>query len=167
MSGTVKGYSRAQVLLHWSVVVLIVFQYAASDSIVAAWSDHLKGRPPSAAPPAAALLHIAAGLLILLLALTRIALRMTSGAPKPPEDESWFLRFSAEAVHISIYGLLLLLPLLGAAAWFLDIEFAALAHAYLQFVLLGLIAMHVAGALFQHVVRRSGVLMRMFRPEPR
>jgi hypothetical protein len=39
-------------------------------------------------------------------------------------------------------------------------------HELLQNVLLVMIALHIAGALFQHFVLRSQVLMRMFRPEP-
>lgn len=38
-------------------------------------------------------------------------------------------------------------------------------HALLTTLLLGAIVLHIAGALFLHFIRRSDVLMRMFRLE--
>ena len=64
------------------------------------------------------------------------------------------LRLFAEIVHVAIYVLLLLLPLSGVAAWFLSIPGADSAHVLLQQALLAAIILHVAGALFQHFVRR-------------
>ncbi len=98
------------------------------------------------------LLHIGAGSLILLLALVRIYLRLVRGAPSPPRYEAWLLQFTAEAVHVSIYVLLLSLPATGAAAWLLGMPFAGVLHSWLTNFLLGAIALHVGGALFQHVV---------------
>ncbi len=164
MAGKVKGYSPTQVTLHWIVVVLVAFQFVAHDGIEDAWRAIVReGKSGSAEP--VAYLHIAAGTLILILALARIYLRFTRGAPSPPADEPRILQITAEAVHGSIYLLLLLLPVTGLVAWFLVVEAAAEIHEWLQTFLLLAIALHVGGALFQHVVRRSDVLMRMFRPE--
>jgi cytochrome b561 len=113
-----------------------------------------------------AYLHVAAGISVLLLALMRIYLRLTRGAPAPPADEPRLLQLTAEAVHGTIYLLLFLLPLSGAVAWFLGVKLAGDVHELLQNVLLVMIALHIAGALFQHFILRSQVLMRMFRPEP-
>ena len=84
-----------------------------------------------------------------------------------PRDEPLLLRWSGEAVHVSIYILLLLLPVTGSVAWFLGVELAGDAHELLQNLLLAAIALHVAGALFQHFVFRSEVLMRMLLPQRR
>lgn len=72
---------------------------------------------------------------------------------------------TAEAVYAIIYLLLILLPISGAVAWFAGVKPVGSAHALLTNALLGAIALHIAGALFQHFIRRSSVLMRMFRPE--
>ncbi len=165
MTQTVTGYSRVQIALHWIVVILVAFQFVANEPMSSAWRAFLDGRLPSGFFDPLVLLHIGAGSLILLLALVRIYLRLVRGAPSPPQDEAWLLQFSAEAVHVSIYVLLLSLPATGAAAWLLGMPFAGVLHSWLTNILLGAIALHVGGALFQHVVRRSDVLLRMFKPQ--
>ena len=163
----VTGYSPAQMALHWIVVVLVAFQFLAHDGIEDAWRAFVRSEPLPAGNPVLAYMHIVAGIAVLLLALIRIYLRFTRGAPAPPADEPRFLQLVAEAVHWSIYGLLLLLPLSGGVAWFLGVEPAGDAHELLQKLLLAAIALHVAGALFQHFILRSQVLMRMLRPQSR
>ena len=164
MSKTPAGYAPIQIGLHWAVVVLVTFQYVAHKSIEATWDAFRRGE----AVPAEALtyLHMAAGSTVLVLALIRIGLRLTHGAPPPPKDEPRLMQLFAEGVHLAIYGLLLLLPLSGLLAWFLGALWAASIHVVLQTCLLGAISLHVAGALFQHFIRRSDVLMRMLRTAP-
>ena len=166
MPKTVTGYSSIQIGLHWAVVVLVAFQYVAHSGIEAAWNALRHDEMPPPGSEALTYLHIGAGGAVLVLALARIGLRLTRGAPPPPADEPRLLQLFAEAVHIAIYILLLLLPLSGLAAWFLEAPVAGSIHVLLKNALLASIALHVAGALFQHFVRRSDVLMRMLRPEP-
>lgn len=83
----------------------------------------------------------------------------------PPPDEPRLLQIAAEAVHGLIYLLLFLLPISGSVAWFLGVEAAGDAHGLFKNLLLGAIVLHITGALFQHFIRRSDVLMRMFKPE--
>lgn len=165
--GKVTGYSPLQVTLHWSVVVLVAFQFVAHDGIEDSWRAFRRDEAMPADALVLTYLHVAAGILVLLLALARIYLRLTRGVPAPPPDEPRVLHLVAEAVHGSIYLLLLLLPVTGLVAWFLGVKLAGDAHALLQNLLLAAIALHIAGALFQHFVLRSQVLMRMFRPDPR
>lgn len=165
MSEKISGYSRLQVGLHWAVVILVAFQFLAHNAIEAAWSTLSEGGVPSEKPALLVYLHIAGGLLILALALGRICLRITRGAPAPPKDEPRILKIISEAVHGLIYVMLLSLPVSGAVAWFFNIRLAGLIHEYLQTLLLALIAAHIAGALFQHLIRRSDVMMRMFAPD--
>lgn len=166
MPKTMTGYSSIQIGLHWAVVVLVAFQYVAHNGIEAAWRALERDELPPAEGAALTNLHIASGMLVLLLALTRIGLRMTRGAPPPPSDEPRLLQLFAEVVHVAIYALLLLLPLSGLIAWFLAVPSAGSIHVLMTNALLVAIVLHVAGALFQHFVRRSDVLMRMLRPKP-
>lgn len=163
----VTGYSTAQMALHWIVVLLVAFQFLAHDGIEDVWRAFVLNEPPPAGNSVLAYMHIFAGIAVLLLALIRIYLRLTRGAPAPPEDEPRLLQLTAEAVHWSIYLLLLLLPLSGGVAWFLGVARAGDLHELLQKFLLAAIALHVAGALFQHFILRSQVLMRMLRPQSR
>ena len=161
----VTGYSATQIALHWAVVVLVAFQFLAHDGVEASWRAFSRGET---APPDAAVLtylHIGTGVLIGLLIAARLYLRLIRGAPKPPADEPRILQIVAEAIHGLIYLLLFLLPLSGMVAWFAGAEGAAAAHVLFKTVLLAAIVLHVAGALFQHLVRRSDVLMRMLRPQ--
>jgi len=162
----VKGYSRTQVTLHWIVVVLVAFQFVAHDGIEDAWRSLVRGQSGADADTAPlAYMHIAAGSLILVLALARIYLRFTRGTPPPPPNEPRLMHITAEAVHGSIYVLLLLLPISGLVAWLFVVEAGGDAHELMQNLLLLAIALHIGGALFQHFVRRSDVLMRMLSPE--
>lgn len=166
MARNVTGYSPMQIVLHWTVVVLVAFQFLAHAGIEQSWRAFIRGDEVADADATTlTYLHIAAGVLIFLLALARIYLRLTRGAPSPPVDEPRFLQVIAEAVHGSIYLLLLLLPISGSITWFLGIEAAGAVHRLLKNLLLAAIVLHIAGALFQHFVRRSDVLMRMFKPE--
>jgi cytochrome b561 len=163
----VTGYSPSQIALHWIVAVLVAFQFLAHDGIEESWRAFWRSELPPAGAAVLTYLHIVAGILILFLALLRIFLRLTRGVPAPPADEPYVLHLLAEAVHGSIYLLLILLPVSGSIAWFLEVKVAGDAHELMQDFLLAAIALHVAGALFQHLVLRSQVLIRMFLPERR
>lgn len=164
---TVTGYSRVQIALHWMVVVLVVFQFVAHDGMVSAWTAYLDGEQPPAGTGVMSTLHIAGGSLILLMMLSRSYLRFTRGAPPPPADEPRLLQLVAEGVHLALYAILLSLPISGALAWFAGYRLAGTIHDWLTNLLLGAIALHIGGALYQHVVRRSNVLIRMFRARSR
>ncbi len=166
MAGSkVTGYSSVQVALHWIVVFLVAFQFLVHDGMEESWRAYLRGQPAPADGATLTYLHIAAGILTLLLALLRIYFRIARGVPSPPPEEPRPLQIVAAAVHGSIYLLLILLPLSGGVAWFAGVEGAGEAHELMTNLLLAAIVLHVGGALFQHVVLRSQVLIRMFRPQ--
>lgn len=52
--------------------------------------------------------------------------------------------------------MIILIPLSGAANWFLGIEAAGEAHEVLTTVLLMLVGLHIAGALYHQFVLRDG-----------
>lgn len=165
MKRDVTGYSAAQVALHWSVVVLIVFQFVASDAMERSWRALERGEARPAADAVLTNLHAVSGITILLLVFARIWLRVTRGAPKPPADEPWILHMAAEATHGLLYLLLLAMPVTGAVAWFGGVRLAGATHGLLTNLLLIAVFLHVGGALFQHFVRRTDVVMRMLRPQ--
>jgi cytochrome b561 len=165
MARNVTGYSTAQVALHWAVVVLVAFQFLAHDGMEESWNAFERGEAAPADASALTYLHIGTGILVLLLALARVFLRVTRGAPKPPADEARIMQILAEATHGVIYLLLFLLPVSGMVAWFGGIERAGDGHEVMTNVLFFAIVLHIGGALFQHFVKRSDVLMRMLRPQ--
>src|SRR5690606_9859286 len=94
----------------------------------------------------------------------RLGLRLIRGVPAAPKDDPLPIRLLADAIHWLIYALLIALPLAGGTAWLAGISPAADVHEFLSDILLYAIVLHVGGALFQHFIRRSDVLIRMLRP---
>lgn len=158
-----KAYSRAQVVLHWVVFALVTLQYILSPPIAEAWSDIRAGIEPAIEPPVIG--HVIGGLVVLALVVWRLILRSRRGVPPPPDTQPAALRMAAHVTHWALYAALILLPITGAAAWFGGVEAAAGAHSVLRIVLLALIVLHVAGALYHQFWVRDGLMARMGRPK--
>lgn len=153
------GYSPAQIRLHWLVAALIALQYLLHEPIVAAWKAFRVGDTP--APQPLVVLHVVGGLAILALVLWRLGLRWRRGAPPTPEAEPAPLRLAAKAAHVTLYALMVAMPLSGAAAWFGGIGAAAALHGRLRIVLLALIGLHVLAVLAHQLVFRTNLMQRM------
>lgn len=131
--------------------------------------------------------HRHVGVLVLLLFVARVALRIRSGKLPPTGDPSRLTHAAAALVHAALYALLLALPLLGWAlndalgkpAHLLGVALPALVgadedladellawHQDAAWLLLGLVLLHAAAALWHHFVLRDGVLRTML-PKPR
>ncbi len=158
-----KGYSTAQILLHWVVALLILSQFLLGDYISGAFREVMRGT----VPPFDWLVwsHIAGGIAVLLLAVWRLALRGPRGAPPPPEDIHPGTRIAAVVSHWALYALLVLLPVSGLVAWFGQVGQAGEVHEAMTTVLLVLVAMHVAAALWHQFWLKDRLLLRMMRPE--
>lgn len=165
MSSSARGYSKLQIWLHWVVVLLVLFQFLGNQGMGNAWEALQHGRTADPADLQWAYLHASAGLLALLFMVWRFYLRFTRGTPPLPENEHPALRFVARAAHVLLYGLIVVVAASGAAAWFAGIEQAAEAHEVLKTVLLAVVLLHIAGALYQRFILRSGVLERMIRTD--
>ncbi len=158
-----SGYSLAQIVLHWVVVVLVALQFLVADGMADAFET--LEETGAAEPSVWSNLHIAGGVTIFVLMLVRLFLRNSRGTPPPPVDEAPLMRNAAQAVHWAFYALLVLLPLSGAIAWFRGNDSAAEVHEVLKVVLLVLIGLHIAAAVYHHFVLKSPLLSRMTRPE--
>ncbi|MGC6400899.1 YceI family protein [Sphingomonas sp. FW199] len=171
-SATVR-YAGIAILLHWALAILMLGQLGFG------WA--LDGLPP-ASRFAAYQLHKSIGILILVLTLARIIARVT--LPRPgPATESKPAHALATLVHAGLYGVMLAGPLTGWAlvstakmklptllfgiiplphlplgpAWHEPAEWL---HGMLAWLLAGLVALHVAGALHHHL-RRDDIVARM------
>ena len=159
---------------HWLVVLLVALQYA-SKWLPAGFAGLAKAQMRA--------WHNGIGPAILLLMLARLAWRLTHRVPPPPSDLPVPLQLLSRGTHWLFYAILVLLPVLGwiavsgygGSATLLRLvplpplapRDAALAgrvghaHAILAWALLGVIALHVAGALYHALVKRDGVVRRM------
>ena len=128
-------------------------------------------------------LHLSFGVLILAVAVVRLAWRATHAEP-PPEDgvPPWQAQ-SARIIHWLLYVLLFVLPILGwiNASWrgfpvvMFGLELPKLVatrvpgwgwtgdvhSCWPNYAMLALVGLHVAAALYHYFVRRDGVLQRM------
>lgn len=168
-------FDRGTRLLHWLTagLMLTVFALAFSIDLATTRASHV----------AFLQLHRSVGLTIWLVTLIRLLWRQTAKYPDWPSDLSPLMRAAAKTTEYGLYTLLLLQPLLGllqtnARGDRVNLFFLGnlpalveknralagdllLAHKAVGFSLLGLIALHVAAALYHHFVRRDDVLTAM------
>jgi cytochrome b561 len=155
-------YHTNQQAAHWLIVFLVVFQFFSGPAMEAAMTI---GYVDGALPPAGILyVHGIIGTAILLTMLWRVSLRVRFGAPPPPDTIPRPLQILARATHYTFYAILIAMPLAGIAAVFFVsqawAEWLGYAHGITSYVLLGVIALHLAGN-FVHIVKRDGTIRRM------
>jgi cytochrome b561 len=153
------GYSRAQIWLHWGAAAALLVAFASHEAMQAAW--RAVGRGGEYTTP---FLHIGAGVAVLAIALARLWLRRRRGAAAPVATAPGWMTAAAGLTHAALYVLMILLPATGAAAWFLGLREAGEIHELMFNLGLALVGLHVAAALFHHLVRRDSLLLRMWRP---
>jgi cytochrome b561 len=132
------------------------------------------------------ILHKNGGVIILLLMLARIAWRLGHPPPPLPESVPPIQQLASRVVHLGLYGMLLFMAVTGyvrvAAGGFpiemLDAigmprlaprsdalaETAQTLHRYGRLVLMALVLLHVGAAAFHGIVKRDGVVSRMWPP---
>ena len=156
-----KGYSRIQIVLHWTIAALVIFQLFVNEAMQHAFSDRLDGGPIDEF--GGAILHISVGVTVLVLGAIRLAIRAFRGAPAPYKDTPAILAWLGHATHFLLYGFIFAMPLTGAVAWFFGVEFSAELHEIGRLVLVPAIGFHIIGALAEHFVFRNDTLKRMLR----
>lgn len=178
-----ETYSSGARHFHWWTVALISIQLPLGIVMVN------YGARTNFAPPTGQMYdaHKLIGMLILVFVLARLAYRILHGAPgDEPTLEPW-QRLVSHVTHWAIYALLLIVPITGWLATSAYGPFQpfgislprllgdnqALAeriygvHKIAAILLALLVAMHVGAALFHYVVRKDGVLNRMWPGLPR
>ena len=158
-----KGYSSAQIGLHWIIALLIALQFLFNEPMGEAFDSLMRGTVPPFSWGVWA--HIAGGVAILALVLWRVALRRSRGVPPPPEGDGTLLGRAATLGHWALYALMLLLPVSGLVAWFGGVDTAAEAHEVMTSLLLVVLAVHVAAALWHQFWLKDHLLLRMMRAE--
>ncbi|MFN7223753.1 MAG: cytochrome b [Paracoccaceae bacterium] len=157
-----KGYSLTQIALHWLVAGLIALQFLLNEPMSDAWDVVEDGGSVGFDPLVAA--HVFGGIAILALVLWRIGLRLTRGVPDLPLTDPAHMRLAAHLGHMGLYALMVAIPVSGAVAWFVGIETAAEVHEVMTTLLLVLVAVHAAAAVWHQFWLKDGLLLRMKRP---
>lgn len=126
--------------------------------------------------------HKLLGFLVLWLSAGRLIYRLVHGAPPDEPTLEWWQKAASHLVHWALYGLLLIVPLLGwigislfpSLTVFNLFDLPALAppneeaakrvlfvHGWLAILLALMVCAHIGAALFHHFIRKDGVLRRM------
>lgn len=158
-----RGYTAAQIVLHWVSAILVIAAFVTHDAMQAAakavkdgsWSGY----------DAALLVHVIGGSVVFLLALWRLGMLGRRGAPPLPDDEPPVLRAAALVVKVLLYAIMIVMPVSGVLNWFGGVELAGQLHRLMEPVVPLTILIHLLGALYQQFWLKSGVLTRMLRPE--
>lgn len=158
-----QAYTRTQIILHWIVAIMVIFQIVVHENMVSAWRAYVRGEEIAAADQLLTAIHVWGGVAIGVFAAWRLWLRFAHSAPALPESESPLFRFIASATHVLLYALMIGLPLTGIAAWFFDFRDMAELHEIARIPLILLVVIHIAGALAQKFWFKSDVMDRMIR----
>jgi cytochrome b561 len=160
-------YTGSQILLHWTIAVLIVLQVVIGEDIKPAYQAFSRGTEPAAGDIFNANIHVYVGLVVLVLAIWRIAVRLRDGVPAPPPEESVLLKRIAAATHFLLYLFIFGMPITGALAWYFSFRAMGEIHELAKPVIIVVVGLHAAAALWQHFYVKSDVLVRMLRPAGR
>jgi cytochrome b561 len=132
-------------------------------------------------------IHESAGLTLLMVALARLAWRLSHPPPPLPDSVPLPLRKTAAGVHHTLYAMLILQPILGfiaTNAWgfpmrgetaylgFIDLPkfmetneslagTVQFVHTVGGYTILVLLVLHIGGVVFHQAIRRDGILLRM------
>jgi cytochrome b561 len=167
-------FSVLQRVLHWVMAVLILAMLFIGVGMVS-----------TVAPRYLTLvaIHRPLGVAILVLVVVRLVVRLLRGAPPLPADLPGWQAVAAKASHVVLYGLMVVMPLLGwamlSAGGYPVVLYGSLhlptivphdetlhavlwdAHAVLAYVFFVTILVHVSAALLHAWVRRDGVFESM------
>ncbi len=174
-----ENYGAVAKFFHWLIFLLLALQFAVG------WLMPHIGRDT----PNEGLVnwHLSLGAAILAVIVLRFLWRLRNPVPAPSTLTSWERKL-ALVTHWSLYLLVFGMTMLGWAAanfrgWtvmlFGVLPLPALApkgtawahtagdvHITLVYVLLGVIGLHVAGALFHFFIRKDRVMQRMLMGDP-
>ncbi|TNH38369.1 cytochrome b/b6 domain-containing protein [Paracoccus haeundaensis] len=180
---TKASYGSVARSLHWLTALIIL-----SNIALGLWAERIP-LEQMALKVQVFSFHKTLGLAALVVALVRIGWALTQTRPAPVHPERRLETLLAEAVHWTLYGSMVLVPVTGwiehaATDGFAPIlwplgqglplvpKSPALAmvmaqvHHVFAFLLIGSVVLHVAGAIKHAVIDRDGVLGRMTRGVP-
>jgi cytochrome b561/polyisoprenoid-binding protein YceI len=176
-------YSRTAMWLHWAIALLLVYNFALGER-----TEDLERGPELFA---IFQLHKSIGITVLLLSVWRLWVRLRHPRPAPVVDGVWAKRLSS-LVHTGFYVVMIGAPLtgwiivstsktkiptllfgmipwphlpLGSLGRALH-EVAEEAHEAMATVLIGLIALHVIGAIRHQFFMKDGLIERMMPVSP-
>ncbi len=175
-------YALVQRLLHWLIALLVLGVLGVGMTLGFLGFDGVKETFGGDVTNVLYSLHKTFGVTILALMILRLALRLTLGVPHYRPPLPGFERVASRLVHGLFYVALLAMPVIGwlaTAAGGYPVQFFGWAlpgfigkdkdlsetlfslHSFVGWVILGLIVLHVGGAMRHWLIKRDGVMARM------
>ncbi|SHE37069.1 cytochrome b561 [Loktanella atrilutea] len=156
-------YTAPHMMLHWLIAVAVGIQIIFADAMGASFDAKMENIEIGTGWTGGAIFHALLGATIGILMLWRLALRLTTDIPPPPESAG-VIQTVSRATHWLFYAILIGMPIVGALAWFIPSETLAEVHDVTGKVLIGLIVLHIAGALYHHFVAGDKAVLRRMLP---
>jgi cytochrome b561/polyisoprenoid-binding protein YceI len=181
-----QRYTAVAIALHWAIALMIIGLIG-----VGWFMENMLGDAPAdrAQYQTIVQLHKSFGITVLLLSVARIAWRIMNPPPKEPPMPGW-QAMASRTVHVLFYILIIAMPLSGwimasASGAFetryfgtVDIRLPVIptldagtregledtfgsAHSLMAWTIVGLLVLHVAGALKHQFVDKDGLMARM------
>lgn len=167
-------FTPLQRALHWLMAICILAMLFVGVGMVSTVAPKYLGLIT---------LHKTLGITLLVLVVIRLGVRLRYGAPALPSDLPIPMKLAAQLSHYLLYGLMIVMPLLGwgmlSAADYPVVLWGGVrlppilpqsdrlhsllwdAHHYLGLAFYALILLHLAAALYHALVRRDGVFAAM------
>jgi len=157
------SYSTIQIVLHWLVAALVLFQLFFGESMQAVVDAKDGGGEISATDQILGSAHYWIGLIILVLVSLRLAARRIFGAPVPPRSGHEWTQMAARISHWLFYALLVLTPIAGLLAFHVGDPWGDI-HKFNKPAFIFLIVIHGLAALYHQFWLKDGTLRRMILP---
>lgn len=173
MSVEVKRYHPALIGLHWllaiAILLAIVFGSFVLDGMA---NDNIH-------KPGLLRMHVTLGILILIFTVVRLIVRARTAKPAPLVTGKPLMDKLAVGIHHLLYALTVLVTLAGLKLAFSADLFGVLyqqvgnlpkdfddyaaheIHGLMAYALLGVVAVHIAGALQHQFILKDGIFSRM------
>lgn len=173
-----RAWNRIAQILHWVTAAMILGQFVLgwlTEKAPDRQAEFLFGRS-----------HFQLGVLLAGLILMRLFWRLSHAAPPPPPGEPTWRHGLATTAHGLIYLVLIILPISGYVVWVhmrepMDLfglvvvptvftpspndeslwSGAWYVHFFAGWALAGLVALHIAAALYHQFVLKDGLVRRM------
>jgi cytochrome b561 len=175
-------YTLVQRLLHWLIALLLAVVLAVGMTLGFLGFEGTKAAFGAEVTNALYTYHKTFGVLLLALMFLRLGVRLVVGTPPYRSALTAFERMASRTVHSLLYLALLVMPILGwlgTAAGGYPVQFfgwtlpgligkdKALGetlfylHGLVGWAILGLLVLHIGGAMRHWLVKRDGVMARM------
>lgn len=172
-SPAVPRYGSVAIAFHWLMVVLVV-TVGVLGLLHDSWPKRTQAFWIN--------VHALIGLCVWVLVMARLWWRLGHRPPDLPPDIGEFSRRSSYPVHLLLYLLMFVIPVLGIITFIWHgrvFDFGLFRvnpgvrsnraifhptediHGYLAYALFALVGLHVLAALWHHFVRHDGVMSRM------